>query len=126
MRSHCLDNTYCIIWVCYYNPSWIVWSNVFKLYDLPLTNKKELVENSQIQLTKKLNLTTHCINHFAEPIDIEKLAVRYGTPLYIIDEGTLHKKVRELRNAYSRFNGHVKLAYSVKANFTPAVSNLIH
>ncbi len=99
----------------------MVWSNVFKLYDLPLTNKKELVENSQIQLTKKLNLTTHRINHFAEPIDIEKLAVRYGTPLYIIDEGTLHKKVRELRNAYSRFNGHVKLAYSVKANFTPAV-----
>jgi diaminopimelate decarboxylase len=79
------------------------------------------VENSQLQLTKKLNLTTHGINHFAEPLDIEKLAVRYGTPLYIIDESTLHRKVRDLRNAYSKFNGHVKLAYSVKANFTPAV-----
>jgi diaminopimelate decarboxylase len=79
------------------------------------------VENSQLQLTKKLNLTTHRINHFAEPIEIEQLAVRYGTPLYIIDESTLHKKVRDLRNAYSKFNGHVKLAYSVKANFTPSV-----
>jgi diaminopimelate decarboxylase len=79
------------------------------------------VENSQLQLTKKLNLTTYGINHFAEPLDIEKLAVRYGTPLYIIDEGTLHRRVRDLRNAYSKFNGHVKLAYSVKANFTPAV-----
>ena len=79
------------------------------------------MENSQLQLTKKLNLTTHGINHFAEPLDIEKLAVRYGTPLYIIDESTLHRKVRDLRNAYSKFNGHVKLAYSVKANFTPAV-----
>ena len=97
------------------------WSNVFKLYDLPLTNKKELVENSQVQLTKKLNLATHHINHFAEPIEIEKLAGHYGTPLYIIDENTLHKRVRDLRNAYARFNGHVKLAYSVKANFTPAV-----
>ena len=79
------------------------------------------MENSQLQLTKKLNLTTHRINHFAEPIEIEQLAVRYGTPLYIIDESTLHKKVRDLRNAYSKFNGHVKLAYSVKANFTPSV-----
>ena len=79
------------------------------------------MENSQLQLTKKLNLSTSCINHFAEPVDIEKLAERYGTPLYIIDESTLHKKVRELRNAYSNFNGPVKLAYSVKANFTPAV-----
>ena len=79
------------------------------------------MENSQLQLTKKLNLTTHRINHFAEPNDIERLAIRYGTPLYIIDESTLHKKVRDLRNAYSKFNGHVKLAYSVKANFTPAI-----
>lgn len=79
------------------------------------------MENSQVQLTKKLNLTTHHINRFAEPIDIDKLAARYGTPLYVIDENTLHQKVRELRNAYSKFNGHVKLAYSVKANFTPAV-----
>jgi diaminopimelate decarboxylase len=80
-----------------------------------------LVENSQIQLTKKLNLTTQHINRFVEPTDIERLASRYSTPLYVIDESTLHQKVRELRNAYSRFNGHVKLAYSVKANFTPAV-----
>lgn len=80
-----------------------------------------MLENSQLQITKNLNLSIHRINHFAEPVDIEKLAARYGTPLYIIDECTLHKKVRELRNAYSNFHGPVKLAYSVKANFTPAV-----
>ncbi len=79
------------------------------------------MENSQLQLTKKLNLSTHRLNHFAEPVEIEKLAVRYGTPLYIIDESTLHKKVHDLRDAYSKFKGPVKLAYSVKANFTPAV-----
>ena len=79
------------------------------------------MEYSQLQLTKKLNLTTHCINHFAEPTDIEKLTKLYDTPLYIIDESTLHKKVSELRKAYSKFKGPVKLAYSVKANFTPAI-----
>lgn len=79
------------------------------------------MENSQVQLTKKSNLARYHLNRFAEPIDIDILASRHGTPLYVIDENTLHKKVRELRNAYLGFNGHVKLAYSVKANFTPAV-----
>ena len=46
---------------------------------------------------------------------------QYGTPLYLIDEDTLHSKVKELCNAYAKFNGPVKIAYSIKANFTPAI-----
>jgi diaminopimelate decarboxylase len=33
----------------------------------------------------------------------------------------LHAKARELHNAYSKFNGPVKVAYSMKANFSPAI-----
>src|SRR6185295_14249436 len=44
-----------------------------------------------------------------------------GTPLYLIDEDTLHAKAKELHDAYSKFKGPVKVAYSIKANFTPAV-----
>jgi diaminopimelate decarboxylase len=46
---------------------------------------------------------------------------QYGTPLYLIDEDTLHSKVKELCNAYAKFNGPLKIAYSIKANFTPAI-----
>jgi diaminopimelate decarboxylase len=46
---------------------------------------------------------------------------QYGTPLYLIDEDTLHSKVKELYNAYTKFNGPLKIAYSIKANFTPAI-----
>jgi diaminopimelate decarboxylase len=46
---------------------------------------------------------------------------QYGTPLYLIDEDTLHSKVKELCNAYTKFNGPLKIAYSIKANFTPAI-----
>ena len=46
---------------------------------------------------------------------------QYGTPLYLIDEDTLHSKVKELYNAYAKFNGPLKIAYSIKANFTPAI-----
>src|ERR671918_1806027 len=89
------------------------------------TNKntlKKLMKNSQIQLVKNnLNLTTPALNRFAKPSDINTLVALYGTPLYLIDEDTLHAKARELHNAYSKFNGPVKVAYSMKANFNPAI-----
>jgi diaminopimelate decarboxylase len=78
-----------------------------------------LVENSQIQLVEKP--TTVNLNRFVKPIDIKKLVAQYGTPLYLIDEDTLHAKAKELHKAYSKFKGQVKVAYSIKANFTPAI-----
>jgi diaminopimelate decarboxylase len=78
-----------------------------------------LVENSQIQLVEKP--TSVNLNRFVKPTDINKLVAQYGTPLYLIDEDTLHAKAKELHRAYSKYKGQVKVAYSIKANFTPAV-----
>ncbi|MFL6363563.1 MAG: diaminopimelate decarboxylase family protein [Nitrososphaeraceae archaeon] len=79
------------------------------------------MENSQIQLVENLNPATPELNRFAKPADISKLIAQYGTPVYLIDEDTLHLKVKELHSAYVKFNGPVKIAYSIKANFSPAV-----
>jgi diaminopimelate decarboxylase len=80
------------------------------------------VENSQIQLVEDpKNLTIPTLNRFVTPNDITKLVLRHGTPLYLIDEDTLHTKVRDLHSAYSKFVGPVKVAYSIKANFSPAI-----
>ena len=79
------------------------------------------MENSQIQLTENLNLETSTFNRFVKPSHISKMVSQYGTPLYLIDEDTLHSKVKELCNAYTKFNGPLKIAYSIKANFTPAI-----
>ncbi len=78
-----------------------------------------MVENSQIQLVEKPTAVN--LNRFVKPIDINKLVGQYGTPLYLVDEDTLHAKAKELHKAYSKFKGQVKVAYSIKANFTPAV-----
>lgn len=78
-----------------------------------------MVENSQVQLVTKP--TTAALNRFATPLDIKDLVAHYGTPLYLVDEDTLHAKARELQRAYSKFKGPVKVAYSIKANFSPAV-----
>jgi diaminopimelate decarboxylase len=80
-----------------------------------------LVENPQIQLVENLNLVIPPLNRFVKPNDISKLVERYDTPLYLIDEDTLHAKVKEIHGAYRKFNGAVKIAYSVKANFNPAI-----
>ncbi len=53
--------------------------------------------------------------------EINIMAERYGTPLYFVDEKTLHDKLIELHHAYKKFKGDVKVAYSVKANFNPSV-----
>lgn len=79
------------------------------------------MENSQIQLTENLDLETSTFNRFVKPSHISKMVSQYGTPLYLIDEDTLHSKVKELCNAYAKFNGPLKVAYSIKANFTPAI-----
>lgn len=70
---------------------------------------------------KNPNITTPALNHFVKPNDIENLIRQYGTPLYLIDENTLHAKVKEMHKAYSKFTGSVKIAYSIKANFNPAI-----
>ena len=79
------------------------------------------MENFQIQLVENPNLTAPALNHFVKPNDIGKLVAQYGTPLYLIDENTLHAKVKELHTAYAKFVGPLKIAYSIKANFNPAI-----
>lgn len=78
-----------------------------------------MAENSQVQLVSRP--TAALLNRFATPLDVKSLAAEYGTPLYLVDEDTLHAKARELHRAYSKYKGPVKVAYSIKANFSPAV-----
>lgn len=58
--------------------------------------------------------------------EIQRVIESYGTPVYVIDESTLRKKVATLENAYSAFNGPVRVAYSIKANFNPEVLKVFH
>lgn len=61
------------------------------------------------------------LNRFMKDDELNEVISRFGTPLYIIDENTLHAKVREFLDAYKGFKGKRQVAYSVKANFNPAV-----
>ena len=79
-----------------------------------------MVENVvQIIQNKK---TLSKLNRFITNEEINHLFKEYGTPLYLVDEGTLHEKVLQLKKAYENFHGHdVRIAYSIKANFNPSI-----
>lgn len=74
----------------------------------------------EIVRTLQVTQSAH-LNRFIDNRDLGRMVKQFGTPLYIIDEQTLHSKVKELVDAYKKFKGSVKVAYSIKANFNPAV-----
>lgn len=78
-----------------------------------------MVENVVQIIQSKVTLSK--TNRFITNEEINQLANQYGTPLYLVDEQTLHEKVSELKNAYEKFHGQVKIAYSIKANFNPSI-----
>jgi len=49
------------------------------------------------------------------------LAEKFGTPYFLIDETALRRSVSELEQAYQKFNGPFRVAYSIKANYNPSV-----
>jgi diaminopimelate decarboxylase len=53
--------------------------------------------------------------------ELFSLAEKYGTPYFLIDQATLRRKVADLEQAFAEFKGAYRVAYSVKANFNPAV-----
>jgi diaminopimelate decarboxylase len=52
---------------------------------------------------------------------IRALAMLHGTPLYLFSEQTIRERIQRLRRSYAGFKGGVDIAYSMKANFNPAI-----
>jgi diaminopimelate decarboxylase len=76
-----------------------------------------LPETRAHPVTKVRNLTTPKFNDQ----ELFSLAEKFGTPYFLIDEGVLRKNVSEIEQAYQTFKGPFRVAYSIKANFNPAV-----
>ena len=53
--------------------------------------------------------------------ELYNLAEKFGTPYFLIDEEVLRRNVSEIEQAYQGFKGPFRVAYSLKANFNPAV-----
>jgi len=58
-------------------------------------------------------------------IDAVELAERFGTPLYVTDEGRIREKYRRFRRAFSERWPRVEVFYALKANFNSAVVKVL-
>ena len=56
-----------------------------------------------------------------EGVSIGRLVEGYGSPLFIFSERVIKQKVSELRNALQRYYPNSQIAYSLKANYLPAI-----
>ena len=54
------------------------------------------------------------------------LAERYGSPLYLVSEGTLRRKVQQFRRAFESRYPRVRLGWSYKTNYLGAVCRIMH
>jgi diaminopimelate decarboxylase len=57
---------------------------------------------------------------------VRRLAKRFGTPLYVLDEATIRSRIREYFEAFSSCWPKVRLSYASKANGTMAVLAIAH
>jgi len=57
--------------------------------------------------------------------DLEDIAERYGTPVYVTDEARIRRNYRTLRNAFLRRWKRFRLYYAVKANNNIAILNIL-
>jgi len=57
--------------------------------------------------------------------DAVSLASRYGTPLYVLDEGHIRSKCREFRNEFDRLYQNIGVAYASKACLNKAVAKIM-
>lgn len=55
-----------------------------------------------------------------------ELAEQFGTPLYVIDEGHLRRRIREYRDAFRNARPQSELSFASKANSTLAVVAIAH
>lgn len=53
--------------------------------------------------------------------ELMRLARNFGTPTFVIDESVLKSKLQGLKTAFANYRDATAIAYSMKANFNPAV-----
>lgn len=64
---------------------------------------------------------------FLEDVDLTKVAITHGTPLFVVSETYLRKNIREYKTAFEKYwpEGKVKVLPSVKANPNIAIRKVI-
>jgi len=58
-------------------------------------------------------------------VEVGELAERYGTPLYVTDEGRLRMNYRRLSAAFERWYPKFRINYAIKANSNLSIISIL-
>jgi diaminopimelate decarboxylase len=59
-------------------------------------------------------------------VSVSEMAAKYGSPLYVLSEGTIRRKVRDFHRAFGARYPKVRLGWSYKTNYLSAVCKVMH
>ncbi|MBI3270019.1 MAG: alanine racemase [Planctomycetes bacterium] len=59
-------------------------------------------------------------------VPVRDLLARWGSPLWVVSEGTLRRRCREMQRAFALRYPRVQLAYSYKTNYLSGVCAILH
>lgn len=59
-------------------------------------------------------------------IPVSRLIAEYGSPLYVVSEGTLRRKFREIYRAFHTRYPKVTIGYSYKTNYLSGICSILH
>jgi diaminopimelate decarboxylase len=92
------------------------------------------------QLYEKPTIVKHSVglmNKFGRPpgsvpygkidgVAVTELLARHGSPLWVVSEGTLRRKIRDLKRSFELRYPKVQISYSYKTNYLSAVCAILH
>lgn len=90
-------------------------------YERPVINKITAGVPDKFGLKTPVKTMSHI-----EDISVEELLSKYGSPLYVISERTIHKTFTQAYKAFSSRYPRVQFAWSYKTNYLNAVCRSYH
>ena len=90
-------------------------------YQRPIFLRHQMGLMNKIGRAQTVEPLTHI-----EGVAVAELIAKYGSPLFVFSERALVDKYRELRDAFARHHGRVKIAWSYKTNYLDAICKVFH
>lgn len=94
---------------------------------LPQKYEKPFIIKHSIGLMNKFGRTPNTASFGKiDGVNVAELINNFGSPLYVVSEGTLRRKYKDMYRAFSLRYPKVVIAYSYKTNYLSAICAVLH
>lgn len=95
--------------------------------NLPVKYEKPAIIKHSVGLMNKFGRIPNTISYGKiDGVPINDLVEKFGSPLYVVSEGTIRRKYKEMFRAFSLRYPKVTIGYSYKTNYLSGVCAIMH